>query len=335
MKYFAFLISLLLSINSFAYEDGVYAKILTTKGEIVARLFYKKTPITVTNFVALAEGKKKNTVRPNKPFYDGLTFHRVIKNFMIQGGDPEGTGRGGPGYRFEDEFVKSLRHNKAGILSMANSGPNTNGSQFFITHKATPWLDGKHTVFGEVVEGLGAVNTIKKGDKIKTIKIIRIGSDAKKFIADEKSFNKLRSKIIKRKKAQLEKNLKSFYEYVKTNYPNAQKTKSGLYYVVLKKGKGDTPKKGDLIKAHYDVSLSNGKLIDSSYKRNKPLTVAIGIGRVIKAWDEAVLTMKIGEKRILITPYYLAYGEAGRPPIIPPKSTLIFNLELISINNTK
>jgi peptidylprolyl isomerase len=177
--------------------DGVYAEIDTSKGKIVVQLEYEKTPLTVANFVGLAEGTKHYATAPgdapklqNKPFYDGLTFHRVLADFMIQGGCPQGTGRGGPGYRFRDEFHPSLKHDKPGTLSMANAGPGTNGSQFFITHKETPWLDGKHSVFGHVVEGQDVVNQIAQGDLIKTIKILRIGDKAKKFKGGQADYEK-------------------------------------------------------------------------------------------------------------------------------------------------
>jgi peptidylprolyl isomerase len=164
--------------------DGVFAKIKTTKGTITIRLEYEKAPMTVANFVGLAEGKVKNTAKPEgTPYYDGLSFHRVIADFMIQGGDPTGTGAGGPGYAFADEIHPDLKHNRAGTLSMANSGPATNGSQFFITHKETAWLDGRHTVFGYVTEGQEVVNAIVQGDKMESITIERIGKEAKKWDA--------------------------------------------------------------------------------------------------------------------------------------------------------
>ena len=172
-------------------EDGLYAVMETSRGSILLQLEYQKTPLTVTNFVGLAEGTLHNS-RGEGPFYDGLTFHRVIRDFMIQGGDPQGDGRGGPGYRFADEIRDDLRHDSAGILSMANAGPNTNGSQFFITHGPTPWLDGRHTVFGAVVVGQEVVDAIEQGDSIDSVRIARIGPDAERFTAEQTDFDALR-----------------------------------------------------------------------------------------------------------------------------------------------
>ena len=310
-------------------DDGLYAVFTTTKGEIVIKLFYKKVPLTVTNFVGLAEGTKDSSKPKGAPFYDGLKFHRVIKDFMIQGGDPTGTGRGGPGYAFPDELDPSLKHDGPGILSMANSGPNTNGSQFFITHKATPWLDNKHSVFGKVVSGQDVVNKIEKDDVMKTVRILRIGKDAKAFQADEQSFKKLEGvlneSIVKKQKKEADKQA----ALIKEKWPNAKTTSSGLMYVITKEGEGPTPQKGQKVKAHYTGTLLSGKKFDSSRDRGKPFEFPVGMRRVIRGWDEAFLSMKKGEQRTLIIPYSLAYGERGRPPTIPPKATLVFDVELI------
>jgi peptidyl-prolyl cis-trans isomerase A (cyclophilin A) len=174
-------------------QDGLYARFVTDKGDILVRLFHDKVPRTVGNFVGLAEGTRSwrgpDGSQQKKPFYDGLVFHRVIADFMVQGGCPLGRGTGGPGYRFEDEFHKELRHSKPGMLSMANAGPHTNGSQFFITHVETPWLDGKHAVFGEVVEGQQVVDAVQQGDTLSQVRIERVGASAKAFDA-EKAFGK-------------------------------------------------------------------------------------------------------------------------------------------------
>ncbi len=200
MRWFSFIAVLLLFIftaaQSLAGENpplpnGLYAKIMTSKGDIIVKLEFERTPLTVTNFVGLAEGTKDSNRGKGVRFYDGLTFHRVVPDFMIQGGDPKGNGTGGPGYTFPDEIYSTLRHDGPGILSMANAGPDTNGSQFFITHTKTPWLDGKHTVFGRVIEGQDVVNAIRQGDAINHINIIRIGKKAAAFKADQVSFEML------------------------------------------------------------------------------------------------------------------------------------------------
>jgi peptidyl-prolyl cis-trans isomerase A (cyclophilin A) len=199
MKKIFIALSILLatSLNSFAkqkLEKGLYAEITTSKGVILVQLEFEKTPLTVANFVGLAEGKIKNTAKKDGvPYYDSIKFHRVIPNFMIQGGDPTGTGQSGPGYSFKDEFVPGLSFTGPGILAMANAGPATNGSQFFITHVKTAWLDYKHTIFGHVITGQEVVNAIQQNDIILHIKIIRKGKPARKFKA-AKVFEELRNK---------------------------------------------------------------------------------------------------------------------------------------------
>jgi len=310
-------------------SDGLYAEIQTSKGNIILELYYKKVPLTVTNFVGLAEGKMKTKTRKNKHFYDGLKFHRVLKNFMIQGGCPLGNGTGGPGYKFQDEFDPSLKHSGPGILSMANSGKNTNGSQFFITHKATPWLDNKHTVFGKVVKGMDVVNTVEKGDKIKAMKILRVGDQANAFKANQDAFSE---RLEMKKNEQMQKEAAAGQEMdamVKKRWPAAVKTASGLRYVVTREGSGGKPRVGSVVTAHYTGMLLDGRKFDSSRDRNRPFDFPVGKGRVIKGWDEAFLDMRKGEQRTLIIPSHLAYGDSGSPPRIAPGATLIFDVELI------
>ncbi len=312
-------------------NDGLYAKFITAKGDIVCLLEFEKTPLTVANFVGLAEGTKElggGAGTTGTPFYDGLTFHRVIPDFMVQGGCPLGTGTGGPGYTFPDEFDPSLKHDSAGILSMANAGPGTNGSQFFITHLPTPHLDGKHTVFGHVVSGMDVVNAIKGDDKLISVKIIRVGKAAEEFQSDQPAFDALLESMESRAK---EKELAAMEEeitLINKQWPDAVSTPSGLKYVVVSEGTGETPSEGTMIKAHYTGKLLNGTKFDSSYDRGQPIDFPVGQGRVIKGWDEAFLTMKKGEKRVLIIPASLGYGPSGRGPI-PPNATMVFDVELV------
>lgn len=310
-------------------KDGLYAKFVTDKGQIVAMLYFEETPLTTINFAGLAQGSISTPEGKLKNFYDGLTFHRVIKDFMIQGGDPRGTGTGGPGYKFPDEFSDRLKHDSPGILSMANSGPGTNGSQFFITHKATPWLDNKHTVFGKVIQGQDVVNKIEKGDKIITLTILRKGEKAKNFKTDQQSFDTELKKIEAKAALEAKKMSAKFETEMYLRYPKAIKTESGLMYVVTRQGQGETVKPGNSVLVHYNGKFKDGKLFDSSYDRGKPVRFTAGVGQVIKGWDEALVMMKKGEKRTLMIPYHLAYGEKGYPGAIPPKSDLIFDVEMV------
>jgi peptidyl-prolyl cis-trans isomerase A (cyclophilin A) len=308
--------------------DGMYAKFETSKGDIYTSLEFKKTPMTVGNFVALAEGTMTNNKKgAGVPYYDGLKFHRVIADFMIQGGCPLGTGTGDPGYKFDDEIDPTLTHSGPGILSMANAGPGTNGSQFFITHKETPWLDGKHTVFGKVIKGQDVVNAIKQNDSLISIKILRKGNDAEKY--DGLGAFNGGKEVALQKKAVAEAAAKLASEKAKSEFKNF--TPSGLGYMVLTEGTGAKPSATSNVKVHYTGTFLDGKIFDSSVQRGQPID--FGLNQVIPGWTEGVQLMKEGAKYKLYIPYQLAYGEQGYPGAIPPKSDLIFEVELIKINN--
>jgi peptidylprolyl isomerase len=311
--------------------NGLYARMETSKGTIIIELEFKKTPMTVANFVGLAEGTIKHSNRSSKRFYDGLIFHRVIKDFMIQGGDPLGTGRGGPGYKFPDEFHPDLKHSGPGILSMANSGPNTNGSQFFITHKDTPWLDGAHTVFGHVEKGQDVVDATQQGDRIKSVKIIRVGSEAEAFKVTQEIFDRLIKESQKRAMELMKQARERDLALIAKQWPDAVTTKTGLKYVVHKMGSGKSPQYGQTVTVHYTGRFLNGTVFDSSTQRGKP--AVFKIGQVIEGWNEALLSMKKGEKRTLIIPPELGYGERGYPGVIEPNAFLIFDVELIDFGS--
>ena len=341
--------------------DGLFADIETTKGHIVVKLNYKEVPTTVANFVTLAEGKN-NFVKveyKGKPFYNGTIFHRVIDGFMIQGGDPTGTGMGDPGYRFEDEFVPSLRHNKKGILSMANSGPNTNGSQFFITQVPTPHLDGRHTVFGETVKGEEVIDAIAKAPrkgqdrpnediKIKNITIVANGKDAEKFDA-VKVFDNYFKSVAEREKEKEERVKRAsakFLEEIKVQEPQAKVLPSGVKIFTINNGEGKQPKQTEFAMVNYAGYLRNGALFDSNIKEVEesygkyqamreqqngyqpipfPYTPS---AQLIPGFKEALLTMKVGDKIRVFIPATLGYGEAGAGDVIPPNSDLIFDIEI-------
>jgi len=306
-------------------KEGVYAKITTDKGNILLSLHYRLTPGTVANFIGLVEGKIDNTFKSkDEPFYNGLKFHRVIPDFMIQAGCPLGTGTGDPGYKFDDEFHKDLKHNKPGILSMANSGKATNGSQFFITHIPTDWLDNKHTIFGEVVEGQDVVDQIQQNDLMNTIEILRKGENAVNWNALE-VFNEFKNK----KDRDLQDLVSKENELIKEMSKGYNETKSGLKYIILNKGEGDKPFSGDLVKVHYKGQLLDQTVFDSSYKRNEPIEFKVGEGQVISGWDEGIMLLNKGDKARFIIPSKLAYGESGAGGVIPPNATLIFEVELI------
>ncbi|MEQ6122847.1 peptidylprolyl isomerase [Pseudotenacibaculum sp. MALMAid0570] len=339
--------------------DGIYADMETDRGTIILELYPKEAPLTVANFITLAEGT--NPMVPDsikgKKYYDGLGFHRVVPDFIIQSGDPTGSGRGPlPGYRFYNELTPKLRHDSAGILSMANGGFNTNGSQFFITHKPTPWLDGYnnsdklkdctqrgvycHTIFGKVVTGQDVVDSIAQYDMIKSVKIIRIGDEAKSFDA-VKEFEAGMARAPEKEKerlAELEKSDKERYEKfledkkvfeAKMDVDKAKKMESGLKVITYKKGKGKKFNRSVPVSINYTIYLASGKLIQSS-EGKKPLTFTLDQTPLIPGVTEAITTMREGGKKRLFIPYYIGYGEKGGGPF-PPKADLIFDLELLKV----
>ena len=308
-------------------ENGIYAKFNTTKGAILVKLTHDLTPGTVGNFVGLAEGNLENKVKPQgNKYYDGLKFHRVIPDFMIQGGCPQGTGTGGPGYSFEDEFHPTLKHNRPGVLSMANSGPASNGSQFYITHIPTDWLDNKHTVFGHVVEGQDIVDAVAQGDVLDTLEIIRVGEEAQKWNAIEAfiTFKGARNKRDAAIRAEAEAKME-------TLAAGFEKTESGLRYQFIQRGSGKQAENGKTVSVHYEGSLENGKVFDSSYPRKKPIEFKLGVGQVIEGWDEGIALLKVGDKARFVIPSDLAYGSRGAGGAIPPNATLIFDVELMDV----
>ena len=307
-------------------NNGIYAKFTTPKGEILVQLEHEKASGTVGNFVALAEGNLENTITPQgTPYYDGLKFHRVIPDFMIQGGCPQGTGTGNPGYKFDDEFHPDLKHDAPGKLAMANSGPGTNGSQFYITHVPTPWLDNKHTVFGSVIEGQDVVDLVKQGD-VMSLEIIRVGAEAENFNAVEafRTFEGSREKREAEEKAKQ----KELLDSVAKGYAE---TESGLRYQILQKGDGKQATKGAGVSVHYKGQLLDGTVFDSSYKRKQPIDFNVGVGQVIAGWDEGIQLLQVGDKARFVIPSDLAYGSAGAGGVIPPDATLIFDVELMNV----
>jgi cyclophilin family peptidyl-prolyl cis-trans isomerase len=364
MKIFGVLIAVLLGVliscKPTKYTDldeGLYADLSTNKGAILLKLEFKKTPITVANFVSLAEGSNEYVTDSikGKPYYNGLIFHRVLKDFMIQTGDPLGTGSGNPGYQFIDEFPKDesgnllLKHDRPGILSMANAGPATNGSQFFITHKETAWLDGKHTVFGQVVRGQSVVDLIVQSDKILTVKIIKVGREAKSFKASKEfsNFYENYSKDKIEKELEFEETVKNTLDRFNNLSKEAIEYPSGLKMIISETKNGKKPKNGNSVRVHYAGYFSNGELFDTSIKevaianqkyskskddqeRYEAFSVTYGPeAELIPGFKEGLQKMKIGDKAVLFIPSHLAYGSQGAGGVIPPNTNLVFELELV------
>jgi peptidylprolyl isomerase len=339
-------------------EDGVYAEFVTNQGTFVAELYAEQTPLTVANFVGLAKGTNGmvEDQYKGKKFYDSLTFHRVIKDFMIQGGDPLGTGGGSPGYKFPDEFDPELTHLDKGILSMANSGPGTNGSQFFVTLKATPWLDAKHTVFGKVVIGQDIVDTLGMvetgpGDKpvnpivMQSVNIIERGMKVPLFTDEMEEIEKEKMKKAEAINKIAVKTLKNLNKALE----KAETLESGLKIAYTERGDGEKPAIGSKIKMNYAGYFSDGKLFDSNRLEvaEEFMTVdparkaADGYvpvssdyspdARLIPGFREALLHMSVGDKTVVYIPSHLGYGDRGYPPIIAANEDLIFELEITEV----
>ena len=326
MRRLLVIFTLLFSTFSIAnLDDGIYAHLTTSKGEITVELAYKKAPLTVTNFIALSEGTKASNKELGIPFYDGLVFHRVIDEFMIQGGDPKGNGTGGPGYMFADEF-SDLIHDRPGVLSMANSGPNTNGSQFFITHVPTPWLDGKHSVFGSVVEGMDVVNSVKQGDILEAVRIERVGEEANQFVANEDSFNALISKANENILASLKLRQQDFESYVSSTYPSAKETDLGYFTRVNKQGDDVSPNKGQIVSVDIALKANTGEVMRAA---GSPIPFILGNGEIISIIEENAQEMTIGEERTVIATYESVFGDAPSGNI-PQDAFIIFDLILIA-----
>ena len=318
-------------------QNGLYAELQTDKGDILLQLRPDKAPVTVANFVSLAEGNNPfvKDAYKGKPFYDGLTFHRIVskatgakQDFVIQGGDPEGNGQGGPGYQFKNE-ISDLKHTK-GALSMAREAkPGTNGSQFFITLDATPFLDGKYSVFGYTIKGMDVVNKIRKGDKINKVTIIRKGKEAKKFDAVKVFSGYMKEKeAAKAKEAEKKAKLAADFAAKKAQ---AKEYEGGLKIYTIKEGTGRKPKAGERVQVHYSGYLTDGTLFDTSTKRGMPFPFTLGKGQVIAGWDKGIAELKEGGKAILFIPPHMGYGDRGAGRVIPPNADLVFEVELVKI----
>ena len=306
--------------------DGLYAEIRTNRGTVVISLAYDKAPMTVANFVGLAEGTIRANGTTGRHFYDGLTFHRVVAGFVVQGGDPKGDGSGGPGYEFPNETSPDLKHDAEGVVAMANSGPDTNGSQFYITLAAAPHLDGGYNVFGKVVQGMDVVKAITQGDTMTSVRIRRVGSAASAFTVTQQSFDALVAKASAATIERAQQERQTALSDIKKKWPNLVTTKSGLMHEILKAGSGASPTAASTVKVNYTGTLLDGTVFDSTTGRG---AASFQANQVIPGWTEALVTMKRGEKRRLVIPPELGYGARGYPGVIPGNAFLVFEVELV------
>ena len=324
------LAALIVSCKASNLPAGLYARLTTSKGDIVIKLEYEKAPLTVGNFVGLAEGRLDAS--KGKKYFDGLSFHRVVPDFVIQSGDPKADGTGGPGYEFSNEIAADLKYDAEGVVGMANAGPNTNGSQFFITMKATPQLDGGYSIFGKVIEGMDVVKKIVQGDKLVKVEIIRSGSAAKSFKADQAAWNSRQAPLAEALKKTAADTRAKDLAMVKQKWPDLVPDADGIYQKTIKAGAGATPTTGQTVSVAYKGMLIDGRVFDQSDFHGGPVDFQVGVGRIIAGWDKVVMQMKKGEKRMVIIPPELAYGSRGTPGgPIAPDSFLAFEIELVAL----
>lgn len=310
--------------------DGLYARLTTVKGEVMIQLEYQKAPLTVGSFVGLAEGTLDAS--KGKKYFDGLTFHRVVADFVVQSGDPKGDGSGNPGYEFPNEIASDLKFDAEGIVGMANAGPNTNGSQFFITMKAAPNLDGGYTIFGKVVQGMDVVKKIAQGDKLVKIEVLRNGSAARSFKADQASFNSRLAPLVASIKKAADDKRAADVAAIKQRWPDLVSDADGIYQKTLKPGSGATPTAGQTVSVSYKGMLVSGQVFDQSDFHGGPVDFQVGVGKIIPGWDKVVMQMQKGEKRMVVIPPELAYGSRGTPGgPIAPDSFLAFEVELVNL----
>jgi len=318
----------LVSCQQSNLPEGLYARMKTSKGDILLKLEYQKAPLTVCNFVGLAEGRLD--AAKGRRFYDGLTFHRVVADFVVQGGDPNGDGSGDPGYQFANEISADLKHDGPGVLAMANAGPDTNGCQFYITLKAAPWLDGSYSIFGHVVEGMDVVQKIAQGDKISKVEIIRVGAAANAFKVDQATWNQLADKAAAAAKQRIADKRAEDLATIAKNWPDLKPDEHGIYKKILKAGTGASPSSGSTVSVSYKGSFLDGKVFDASDLHGGPIDFHIGVNEVIAGWDTVVMGMKKGEKCLAIFPPEMAYGEKGAGGVIPANAFLVFEIELVN-----
>ena len=310
--------------------DGLYARLATSKGEVLIRLEHEKAPLTVGSFVGLAEGRMDAS--KGRKYFDGLVFHRVVAGFVVQTGDPKGDGSGGPGYEFPNEIASDLKYDAEGVVGMANAGPDTNGSQFFITLNATPNLDGGYTIFGKVVKGMEVVKQIAQGDKLAKVEILRNGSAAKAFKSDQAAFDSRLAPLVAGKKKAADEKRAADLAAIAKRWPDLKPDADGIYQKTLKPGSGAGPAAGQTVSVAYKGMLLDGQVFDQSDLHGGPVDFQVGVGKIIPGWDKVVMQRKKGEKRMIVIPPALAYGSRGTPGgPIAPDSWLAFEVELVEL----